>query len=277
MRHRVARVHAEVEQGLVELGRIDRDGAILVGGEGDELEIRAEHAPEHRMRRRDDAVQVDGLAGACLLAAEREQPLGQVAGPLGGDADLGELVPQLRVVAGARERELAVAGDRDEQVVEVVGDPACELADGLELLRLAEAVLERPLLGDVGEDPVPLRVAVLLEQRRLVADPDDAAVLAAHAVLRAQKSDLERQLLLPERPFAIVLVQTRPPGCLVRPPLLGRPAEHSLDRRADVVPVPRPDRGAVDDAGQALHQLPVALGIQAIVHSRGDRSGADRT
>ena len=43
---------------------------------------------------------------------------------------------------GAADQELAVAGDRREQVVEVVGDAAGEPADRLHLLRLAELRLD---------------------------------------------------------------------------------------------------------------------------------------
>ena len=69
-------------------------------------------------------------------------------------------------------------------------DHAGKLADSLELLRLAESVLERTLLGDVGEESVPLRLAVLLEQRCLVPDPDDGAVLPPQPVLGAEEAGL---------------------------------------------------------------------------------------
>ena len=167
---------------------------------------------------------------------------------------------------GLEQRQLAVADDRDEQVVEVVGDAARELADRLELLRLAQPVLERSLLGHVGEDPVPLRLAVLLEQCRLVADPDDGAVLPPHPVLGAEEAGLERELLLAQGRLAVVLVEARAPWRLVRLPLRGRPAEHALDRGADVVPVAGADRGAVDDAREAFDQVSVSLRVQAIVH-----------
>src|ERR1700687_5608821 len=58
------------------------------------------------------------------------------------------------------QRELAVAADRQQQVVEVVSDPSCKLAECLELLRLEKLLLELqpPLLlrhpRDDGADQV---------------------------------------------------------------------------------------------------------------------------
>ena len=49
-------------------------------------------------------------------------------------------------------QELAVAGDRGQEVVEVVGDPAGEAADRLHLLRLAELRLELLLAREVAHD-----------------------------------------------------------------------------------------------------------------------------
>ena len=46
-------------------------------------------------------------------------------------------------------QELQIADDDGEQIVEIVGDAAGELAHGLHLLRLAELLLHLPALGDV--------------------------------------------------------------------------------------------------------------------------------
>jgi hypothetical protein len=80
-------------------------------------------------------------------------------GPIGGAADLLDVVAH-RVVGGQLARGEADAGeDHRQQVVEVVRDPARELADALQPLGLREAVLElgallgaAAALGDVGGD-----------------------------------------------------------------------------------------------------------------------------
>ena len=51
------------------------------------------------------------------------------------------------------EQELRVAGDHHQQIVEVVGDAACETSDGFHLLRLAQLLFESAAFGDVfGEE-----------------------------------------------------------------------------------------------------------------------------
>ena len=47
------------------------------------------------------------------------------------------------------ERQLGVAGNRRQRVVEIVGDAAGEPADRFHLLRLPQLILEQPAVGDV--------------------------------------------------------------------------------------------------------------------------------
>ena len=49
------------------------------------------------------------------------------------------------------QRQLGVAEDRGQQVVEVVSDPSGEPPDTLQLLGLGELLLQSPSLGDVLE------------------------------------------------------------------------------------------------------------------------------
>ena len=106
-----------------------------------------------------------------LLAAERDELTGQRGRALPGPCDL--LHAQAQGVVGREllEDVLARAEHDHQQVVEVVGDPACEPADGLHLLRVPELRREaRPLLllalalADVAvegrcADDLPRRVA----------------------------------------------------------------------------------------------------------------------
>ena len=165
------------------------------------------------MSSRDHLVQVDDLGCSRLLAAEREQPLRQITGPVGCDADLPQVGAELLVVAGPAQGELAVAHDRNEEVVEVVRDSARELPDRLELLRLPQPALELALLGHVGEDPVPLPVPGLLDKHRLVADPDDVAVPCGTSGTPSESVPLgEPALLVGVGARAIVRVDVRAPG-----------------------------------------------------------------
>ena len=88
-------------------------------------------------------VGVDGLGLQRLLAREGEQPLGQAAPPAArraararGSASTsgdGWAMPALEHLEGA--------DDDGQQVVEVVRDAAGKLAEGVHLLRLAQALL----------------------------------------------------------------------------------------------------------------------------------------
>ena len=87
-----------------------------------------------------------------LLAREGEQVLGQLRAALGGIVDQlgngGELGPVGHRVRQNSDR----AGDDGEHIVEVVGDAAGQLADGIHLLRLPELGLGGLLLGQVAPD-----------------------------------------------------------------------------------------------------------------------------
>ena len=83
-----------------------------------------------------------------LAPAEGEQLLRQPRRALAGAADLLDRHTQaLLVAAHGGQRQVAVAVDDREQVVEVVRDPACEAADRLELL-VAPQLLGGELLRD---------------------------------------------------------------------------------------------------------------------------------
>ena len=115
----------------------------------------ADQAAQHRLDLADGFVQVEHPRLQHLPAAEREELLRERRRPIAGRADLLGEAP-LALVGERRREELGVAVDREEQVVEVVRDAACEPSDRLHLLRLAkllggllERELRRPPCGPV--------------------------------------------------------------------------------------------------------------------------------
>jgi hypothetical protein len=91
-----------------------------------------------------------------LAPAEGQQLAGEPGGPLAGLADLLHVAADGVAAPDLVEQEVAVAQDAGEQVVEVVGDAAGQLAHRLHLLGLAELLLapaerllRRLLLGDI--------------------------------------------------------------------------------------------------------------------------------
>ncbi len=83
-----------------------------------------------------------------------EQLAGQVGGPAGGLLDRPQERP-VRVV-GPEPDQRQVAEHGGQQVVEVVGHPAGQLADRLHLLGLPELLLQLPPLGHVHRHAEPV-------------------------------------------------------------------------------------------------------------------------
>ena len=86
--HRIACVHGEVDQDLLHLSRIDQHRAQIGGQRAVQLDMLPERAAQQLLDVADDVVDVDDLRLHDLAAGEREQLVGQVRGPLGGQADL---------------------------------------------------------------------------------------------------------------------------------------------------------------------------------------------
>ena len=136
-------------------------------------------------------------------------------------------------------------------------DPARKPSDRLELLRVQQLLLQLALVGDIPvvDDDDPLAVLAAAAADRLDPAPGAVAVLQLEldrAGLLARQDRGERRLDVLE----VVLVQQRK----ARPAdeLLGRPAEHALDRGALV------EAGAVggedrDHVGRVLDQRPEQL------------------
>ena len=108
------------------------------------------HEPVQQMREvRQNAARIERLEFQRLLAREGEKLADESRRALGVLADLLEIGPVGIVPAASDAQEVAMARDRGEEVVEVMRDPARELADRLHLLALHELRLERLELGRV--------------------------------------------------------------------------------------------------------------------------------
>ena len=141
LRHRVARVHHQVHQHLLDLARIGQH--VPEGGVVGEVEhdVGADQAAEHAVGLANDIVEREHLRLEHLAPAEGEQLPGEPRGALPRLPDLLDVASDRVALPHLLQQEVAVAEDGGEQVVEVVGDPAGELADGLHLLGLAELLL----------------------------------------------------------------------------------------------------------------------------------------
>lgn len=141
-RHCVACVQRQVDQHLLELTGIGVDRPGLGSRDGDELDVLTDQAPQQLVGREHDPVDVDELELEHLAAAERKELPRQRRGPAGGAADLLGIGPRERPLRHRIEQQLAVAGDRRQEVVEVVSDAAGQATDRLEPLRTTKLLLQ---------------------------------------------------------------------------------------------------------------------------------------
>jgi hypothetical protein len=156
-RHRVARVHGQVDQYLLELAPVGLDRPQRRLRADGQLDVLDQRAVQQLARALHGPVEVEHLGPGHLVPGEREQLPGQPGRLLGRHPDLLDVVQhggQLGVGLGQRldllGGEVGVALDHVEQVVEVVRDPAHQLAQALQPLGLLG-----PALG-----PLPFRVAL---------------------------------------------------------------------------------------------------------------------
>ena len=256
-RHRVAGVEREIGDHLLELAPVGADVAARLDSCRELDACRRGAARAGSPSPATTSPSVEHLRQQHLAAAEGEQLARERGSAIRRAHDLERVLAARVVVVEAGGQELAVAADRGQQVVEVVRDPARKPSDRLELLRVQQLLLQLALVGDVAvvDDDDPLAVLAAPAPDRL--DPAPGAIAVAQpelgrAGLLAREDRGERLLDVLE----VVLVQQRK----ARPAdeLLGRPAEHALDRRAlvEARAVGGEDR---DHVGGVLDQRPEQL------------------
>ncbi len=269
-RHRVPGVDGEVDEHLLDLPWIGLHAPKGSPRQRDELDVLADHAPEHRLDSLDDGVEVQHLRLEQLVAAEREQLARERGRPLRRLLDLLRAGAQRVVLAQLLEHQVAVAADGGEDVVEVVRDPAREAAHGLQLLRLAELILEVAALGDVPPDHEnPGR------RSGVVADGGGAALDQAPASALVADSHLDRDrgiALRHHRGDGLSVVGMHELHHVASDQLGGLVAEDGHGRRRDVADAPievvQVDHVArvLDD--EAVHLLALAQRLLGLLAGR---------
>ena len=135
-RHGVSGIQAEVQHDPSDLGRVcfDQTG-VGIQSHGD-LDPLVQQSSKHLFEIGDDGIQIERSRLQDLPTAEREQLIGQRRRSRRRRADLGHLIDRPPIEPRRVGKEIGVADDHGQQVVEVVGDPAGQPADGLHLLAL---------------------------------------------------------------------------------------------------------------------------------------------
>ena len=152
LRHGIARVHREVEQGGLQLRGIDHGQPDLAFRAGFQLHLFSEGSPQQMVGFQDDLVQIDHARLQRLLSREGQQAAHEIGAAIGGlQGDLGGLAGA-RVCAGPFGQHVQIADDHGQEIVEVVGDAAGQLADAFHLLRLGQLAFRHPAIGHILAD-----------------------------------------------------------------------------------------------------------------------------
>ena len=138
--HRVAGVDREVEDGDLELGRVGHHRHQLLVEVEALLDPRAEHVAQQRPHILDQRRDIGRPHLQPLDPAEGQQLRGQPRAALGRRQRIVGIALELGVV-GALGDEVEPADHHRQQIVEVVGDAAGQLAERLHLLALAKLLL----------------------------------------------------------------------------------------------------------------------------------------
>jgi hypothetical protein len=204
-RHGIAGVDDEVHDDLLELAGVQMNRATCVQLRA-QLDVLGDQAMQHFLELADRLVEVQQLWVADLSSAEGEQLTRQSTSSLGAAFDL----LQVREHGPGRQsrelelghRQLGVAEDRGQDVVEVVRHAACEQSDRLELLRVQQLfvqLLRAVAFADVARDAEQTDHLALVVVDRGLGRVDDALfagdATAEHRSMGLTAEDQEIYLL----------------------------------------------------------------------------------
>ena len=183
--HGVAGVQRQVEDDLLDLAAVRPDPRARRLRPGLDPDRRTDQPLQDLLHLEDHLVQIEDPELEHLPAAEGQQLLRERGGAARRGAHLADARAPRVLVAQSCQQGLGVAEDDGEQVVEVVRHAARQPADRLELLGLAQLLLEEAALGDVLQraDQAhhrPAGIALRVHRRAHHADaairPDDAVL-----------------------------------------------------------------------------------------------------
>ena len=152
VRHGVARIQRQIENGGGELVRIDQRRPGIVGQQRIDLDLLAERRAQQLHRFEHQTVDVDLARLQRLFARKGQQMFGQLAAAFGGLVDHPGDGFEFGAIGDGLGQDSDGPGDDGQNVVEVVRDAAGQLADRFHLLGLAVLRLRSLLLRQVTAD-----------------------------------------------------------------------------------------------------------------------------
>ena len=151
LRHGIARIHREVEQRILELAAVDHGDQPAVRQSGVDRHILAQDPAQQRNEVAHQLVEVHGHGPQRLQPGKGQQPLRQLAAAQHGLLRMIEKLDSRLAGRQGLAQKLEIPMGHRQQIVEVMGNAAGQLADGLDLERLAQLRLEAVASGQIGE------------------------------------------------------------------------------------------------------------------------------
>src|SRR5450759_2898843 len=151
--HGITCVHREVEQDLCDLRLVHQDVPRRQLVVTDDLHGGRQGLLQQYQGRVEPVSDFRGYRQDHGAAAEGQQSFRERSRLTGGGFNSVQVLQQRVRCWQVAPDDGDVAQDAGQQVVEIMGDATCQLADGLHLLRLSELSFRLLALGDVGEGP----------------------------------------------------------------------------------------------------------------------------
>ena len=184
VRHGVAGIERQVEHGAFHLGRVGQGVPQAAGDDGLDLDALAERAAQHLGHVLHLPAQIHHPGLQWLAAREGEQLAGQRRGPIGAMQGVLQPLRGLAVLHLGGD-QFEIAADHLQDVVEVVGDAAGQVANRLHPLRPAQTFLRLLSVSDVARrDEDAINAARIVAQRRQDGLPDATAAGQVDPVAR---------------------------------------------------------------------------------------------
>src|SRR5262249_53223236 len=133
-RHRVARVHHQVHDDLLELGTVCANGAQIRGENSAHSDVFTDQASKHLLKILHECIEIEDLGLQNLSPTESKQLACERSRASRGVVNTFETAAIFRRRAAVQEKA-AVASDYREEIVEVVRNAACQPANRFHLLR----------------------------------------------------------------------------------------------------------------------------------------------
>ena len=190
--HRFTGVHGKIHHHLVHLAAIRLDSAEIGRELSANFDIVPKDAVQDTSRFPNEAIEIERLRPADLLAAEGQQLLCELGALFTGFVDCGETLAEGIVGIHFPKYPIGVGVNHGEKVVEVVSNSAGQPAEAFHLLRLNKLFLQALSVGDIeeGNDNAGPIVA------RGIHDGNDHVHQALFVAERAgEKLGLERRMI----------------------------------------------------------------------------------